>query len=288
MYGAILGDIIGSPYEFDMSDKTKDFPLFSAYSKFTDDTIMTIAVAEAFMNVKDLHPEHFEQGWYLPDGKASDDTVRQSLVQSMHKYGNMYPLAGYGGRFAMWLFLEGTEPYGSYGNGSAMRVSSVAWLYNDLDSVRKAARLSAEVTHNHPEGIKGAEATASAIFLARIGSTKAKIKAYIEDNFGYDLSRTCDEIRPTYYHVESCQETVPEAITAFLEGESFEDVIRTAVSLGGDCDTLTCIAGAIAEGFYGVSDVLKQECRCRLLPELVAVLDRFDKMLRLTPLPLYR
>ena len=141
------------------------------------------------------------------------------------------------------------------------RVSSVAWLYNDLETVRKMARLSADVTHNHPEGIKGAEATASAIFLARTGHSKAEIKAYIEGQFGYDLSRTCEEIRPTYHHVESCQVTGPEAVTAFLEGESFEDVIRTAVSLGGDCDTLTCIAGSIAEGFYSIPEELMAECR---------------------------
>ena len=177
----------------------------------------------------------------------------------------------------MWLFLEGNEPYNSWGNGSAMRVSSIAWLYDDLETVRAMTRVSAEVTHNHPEGIKGAEATASAIFLARTGKSKAAIKAYIEETFGYDLSRTCDEIRPNYHHVESCQETVPEAITAFLEGESFEDVIRTAVSLGGDCDTLTCIAGSIAEGFYGVPEDLKQECRNRLPAQLLKVLSRFDE-----------
>ena len=160
-----------------------------------------------------------------------------------------------------------------------MRVSPVAWLFSDLNTVRRMARLSADVTHNHPEGIKGAEATAAAIFLARTGSSKAEIKAYIEENFGYDLSRTCDEIRPGYHHVESCQETVPEAITAFLEGDSFEDVIRTAVSLGGDCDTLTAIAGSIAEGFYGVPEDLKAECRRRLSDDLRTVLDRFDKKL---------
>lgn len=156
------------------------------------------------------------------------------------------------------------------------RVSSVAWLYNDLETVRKMARLSADVTHNHPEGIKGAEATASAIFLARTGHSKAEIKAYIEGQFGYDLSRTCEEIRPTYHHVESCQETVPEAVTAFLEGESFEDVIRTAVSLGGDCDTLTCIAGSIAEGFYSIPEELMAECRKRLPENLREVFIRFD------------
>ena len=161
-----------------------------------------------------------------------------------------------------------------------MRVSSVAWLYNDIETVRSMARLSAEVSHNHPEGIKGAEATASAIFLARTGKSKAEIKTYIEENFGYDLSRSCDEIRPDYYHKESCQETVPEAITAFLEGESFEDVIRTAVSLGGDCDTLTCIAGSIAEGFYGVPEELKQECRNRLPEALKEILTRFEEFLK--------
>lgn len=267
MYGAILGDIIGSPYEFDMGNKRKDFPLFSEESEFTDDTVMTIAVAEAFMDAR---------------GSRDLDWIRRRLIKGLHKYGKRYPDAGYGGRFGMWLFLEQTEPYNSYGNGSAMRVSPVAWLYDDLETVRRMARLSAEVTHNHPEGIKGAEATASAIFLARTGSTKAEIKAYIENQFHYDLSRSCDEIRPGYHHVESCQETVPEAITAFLEGESFEDVIRTAVSLGGDCDTLTCIAGSIAEGFYGVPEELKKECRKRLPKDLQKVLQQFDDCLAMT------
>ena len=264
MYGAILGDIIGSPYEFDMGSKSKDFPLFSQKSKYTDDTAMTIAVASAFLKI----PEN-----------AADEAIRWEVTRHMQSFGQRYPYAGYGGMFRQWLRAKDPQPYGSHGNGSAMRVSSVAWLYNDLETVRKLARLSADVTHNHPEGIKGAEATAAAIFLARTGSTKAEIKAYIEGQFGYDLSRTCDEIRPTYRHVESCQETVPEAITAFLEGESFEDVIRTAVSLGGDCDTLTCIAGSIAEGFYGVPEDLKQECRNRLPKQLLEVLQKFDSFL---------
>ena len=159
-----------------------------------------------------------------------------------------------------------------------MRASSVGWLYNDIGSVRKAAALTSAVTHNHPEGIKGAEATASAIFLARTGKSKVQIKSYIMTEFGYDLSRTCDEIRPTYHHVESCQQTVPEAITAFLEGSDVEDVIRTAVSLGGDCDTLTCIAGSIAEAFYGVPDELVKECRARLSEDIIEVTDRLRKM----------
>ena len=265
MYGAILGDIIGSPFEFDQGNKSKDFPLFCEGSAFTDDTVMTVAVAEAFLFA---HPE------------ADDDWLKKRLIHAMQKWGRRYPWAGYGTRFREWLATDSPKPYGSFGNGSAMRVSSVAWLYDDLATVRHMARLSAEVTHNHPEGIKGAEATAAAIFLARTGSTKAQIKAYIEAEFHYDLSRTCDEIRPGYHHVESCQETVPEAITAFLEGDSFEDVIRTAVSLGGDCDTLTCIAGSIAEGFYGVPEELKAECIRRLDRPISEMLLKFQEFIQ--------
>ena len=159
-----------------------------------------------------------------------------------------------------------------------MRVSSVGWLFPDMETTRAVARLTAEVTHNHPEGIKGAESTAAAIFLARNGASKTEIKDYIIKEFGYDLSRSCDDIRPTYCHVESCQGTVPEAITAFLEGESFEDVIRTAVSLGGDCDTLTCIAGGIAEAFYGVPDDLKAECLCRIPDSMKQLLEKMDDL----------
>ena len=262
MYGAILGDIIGSPYEFDRGRKIKDFPLFSKESRFTDDTVMCIAVAEAFMDAPD-----------------DEKIIRQRLIRSMQKRGRQYPNESYGVRFHNWLYSRNPQPYNSYGNGSAMRVAPVAWLFDDLDTVRRMARISADVTHNHPEGIKGAEATASAIFLARTGHSKAEIREYIESQFHYDLSRTCDQIRPTYYHVESCQEIVPEAITAFLEGVSFEDVIRTAVSLGGDCDTLTCIAGAMAEAFYGVPEELKQECRRRLSDDLREVLKEFTGLL---------
>lgn len=179
--------------------------------------------------------------------------------------------------FYYWLREKDPQPYNSYGNGSAMRVSSAGWLYDTLEETRHMARLTAEVTHNHPEGIKGAEATASAIFLARNGKSKSKIRDYIINEFGYDLSRTCDEIRPAYRHVETCQQTVPEAITAFLEGNGFEDVIRTAVSLGGDCDTLTCIAGGIAEAYYGVPDKLKKECIKRLPADMTKVLRKFEK-----------
>ena len=263
MYGAILGDMIGAPYEFDMGNKSKEFPLFCKQSQFTDDSVMTIAVAEALMD---------SMG-------ESEEQVKEKLIISMQKWGRKYPYAGYGGMFYHWLKKKNPKPYGSYGNGSAMRVSSAGWLFDTMDGTRKYARLSAEVTHNHPEGIKGAEATASAIFLARNGASKDEIKEYLINEFHYDLSRTCDEIRPGYHHVESCQETVPEAITAFLEGTDFEDVIRTAVSLGGDCDTLTCIAGGIAEAFYGVPEELKKECRKRLRKDMLEILDRFEEQL---------
>ena len=261
MIGAILGDMIGSPYEFNRGDKTKDFPIFSEQSRFTDDTVMTIAVAEAFMEA--------------PLG-ASDDELRGLLTESLRRWGKKYPRAGYGVRFNLWLQVQKPIPYNSYGNGSAMRVSPVAWLFNDLDSVLHAAKLSAEITHNHPEGIKGAQATAAAIFMARKQTSKDEIKRYIEETFGYDLSRTCDEIRPNYRHVESCQESVPEAITAFLEGTDYEDVVRTAVSLGGDTDTIAAIAGSIAEAYYGIPIELRAEGMERLPEEMADVLWKFD------------
>lgn len=261
MFGAILGDIIGSPYEFDMGNKSKDFPLFSEKSRFTDDTVMTIAVADGLMKAG-------------PD--AADDAIRECITDAMHYWGEMYPDAGYGGRFLTWLITGSREPYNSFGNGSAMRVSAAGWMARSLDDARRLARLSAEVTHNHPEGIKGAESVAAVIYLARQGHSKSTIKDYIVTEFGYDLSRTCDEIRPDYYHVESCQQTVPEAITAFLEGEDFEDVIRTAVSLGGDCDTLTAIAGSMGEAFYGIPSVLKFGVYDYADDKLIKVLDDFE------------
>lgn len=261
MLGAILGDIIGSPYEFDRGNKTKEFELFHPACQFTDDTVMTIAIADALLRA----------------GKsATDQGIRTNIICSMRSWGKKYPNAGYGARFIHWVLSEQEpKPYGSFGNGSAMRVSSCGWLYKTLDKTRRIARITAEVTHNHPEGIKGAEAVASSIFLARTGKSKSEIKDYIVSEFGYDLSRTCDEIRPDYYHVESCQQTVPEAITAFLEGESFEDVIRTAVSLGGDCDTLTCIAASIAEAYYGIDDSFIQEVFGYVSADMKEVLEHF-------------
>lgn len=260
MYGAILGDMIGSPYEFDQGKKSKEFPLFIESSHFTDDTVMSVAVADALMKTA---------------GDPDDAAVREALVDRMQFWGRKYPDAGYGARFKKWLRQEDPKPYGSYGNGSAMRVSAAGWLADSSQEARRLAKLSAEVTHDHPEGIKGAESVASAIYLARTGHDKEEIRDYIAAEFGYDLSRTCDEIRPEYHHVESCQQTVPEAITAFMEGKSFEDVIRTAVSLGGDCDTLTAIAGSMAEAYYGVPEVLQEECRKRLDGDLLQVVDAF-------------
>ena len=263
MYGAILGDMVGAPYEFDRGEKTKDFEFWNDGVGFTDDSVMTIAVAEALMSV---------------GTDAGEQAVKDAVVKSMQKWGRKYPDAGYGGRFIGWISDPDPKPYNSWGNGSAMRVSAVGWLYDTIERTREVARWTAEVSHNHPEGIKGAESTAAIIFLARNGSSKNEIRKYVEENFGYDLSRTCDEIEPGYRHVESCQETVPEAITAFLEGEDVEDVIRTAVSLGGDCDTLTCIAGAMAEAFYGIPSDMLSECRKRLPDEIINVLMRFEQM----------
>ena len=266
MIGAIIGDMIGSPYEFDRGSKIKDFgPLFIDGSNFTDDSVMTIAVADARMNA----------------GRDADETgVKKEVIRSMKEWGRKYLEAGYGARFYRWLLSDNEEPYGSWGNGSAMRVSSAGWLYESLDRTREVARWTAEVTHNHPEGIKGAESVAAAIYLLRNGESKPGIKKYIEDEFGYDFSRTLDDIRPGYHHVESCQETVPEAFTAFFEGNDYEDVIRNAVSLGGDCDTLTCIASAIAESFYGVPDEIIKECESRLTDDMLSVLERFRNLRR--------
>ena len=263
MYGAILGDIVGSVYEWE-NIKTKDFPLFVRPSRYTDDSAMTIAVAEALLDT-------------LGKDRAAR---RDAVIRSMQKWGRRYPHAGYGGSFRKWLRDPHPHPYNSWGNGSAMRVSAAGWLFDSLEETRRIARLTAGVTHNHPEGIKGTEATASAICLARTGTGKEEIRDYITGTFGYDLSRTCDEIRPAYHHVETCQETVPEAVTAFLEGMDFEDVIRTAVSLGGDCDTLTCIAGSMAEAFYGIPEELAAEGLKRLPRDMLIVLDRFVKTVR--------
>lgn len=264
MYGAILGDIIGSPFEFDRGSKTKEFDLFTRGCGFTDDSVMTVAIAEALLAV---------------GSDAGESEIKEAAVANMQDWGRRYPHAGYGGKFRQWLKERNPKPYGSYGNGSAMRVSAAGWLYPTIERTREVAELTAAVTHNHTEGIKGAVATASCIFLARNGASKDEIRKYVEDEFHYDLNRTLDEIRPFYHHVESCQQTVPEAITAFMEAKDFEDAIRNAVSLGGDTDTLAAITGSIAEAFFGIPAVLKAECRNRIDPEMCQVLEIFDEVL---------
>ena len=269
MLGAIVGDIVGSVYEWD-NIKTKDFPLFREDCFFTDDTVMTCAVAEAIMN-----------------GGQKDD-----FIDAMKKYGRMYPDAGYGARFGNWVDSEDREPYNSFGNGSAMRVSPCAWVMDAttdelLSDGNRLAQLSAEVTHNHPEGIKGAMATADAIFICRYffggdGSDnpeeiKRRIKEHIEKEYGYDLSKTLDEIRPHYRFNETCQDTVPQAIVAFLESTDFEDAIRNAISLGGDSDTLAAITGSIAEAAYGIPDWITDKVYTYLDEPLKDVLRRWEK-----------
>lgn len=254
MLGAIVGDIIGSVYEWN-NIKTKGFQLFSPRCAFTDDTVMTLAVAEGLM----------------AGGSPA------AFIQAMKKYGRKYPNAGYGGRFGSWLFSEDRQPYNSWGNGSAMRVSAVAWMFDTLPEVEDYAEISAAVTHNHPEGIKGAQSTAAAIFLARKGKTKDEIKAYVENKYGYDLRRTLDEIRVNYHFNESCQGTVPEAITAFLESVDFEDAIRNAISLGGDSDTLAAITGSIAEAAYNVPEEIKEKALSMLDECLLTVYRRFSE-----------
>jgi len=224
MFGAIVGDVIGSYYEFHNCKRT-DFPLFNEKSRFTDGTILTIAVADAFMNKKDY-------------------------AKTYKEYAKKHLLAGFGRSFVQWVDGDSMLPYNSWGNGSAMRVSSIGWLCNTLEEVLIEAEKTAEVTHNHSEGIKGAKAIASAIFLARTGKTKEEIKDYITNTFEYNLNRTLNEIRPDYVFHVSCQKSVPESIIAFLESENFEDCIRKAISIGGDSDTIAVMAGSIAEAYY--------------------------------------
>lgn len=261
MYGAILGDIIGSPFEFDRGKQTKDFELFSKGCTFTDDTVMTVAVAEALLTAE-------------RDATVAD--IETLVTYFMQGWGRNYLYAGYGGRFRFWLMENNPKPYESFGNGSAMRVSAAGWLYDSIERTREVARATANVSHNHPEGLKGAEAVASAIYLARNGSDKKEIKKYIEKEFNYDLDRTLDEIRPYFCMNETCQKTVPEAITAFLEAKNFEDAIRNAVSLGGDTDTLGAITGSIAEAYFGIPKNLIDECNKRIDINIREVVDRFE------------
>ena len=237
MLGAIIGDTVGSVYEFN-NIKTTVFPLFGLRNNYTDDSIMTMAVAD----------------WLLTDPQHGMDTLETSFLSFAKKYPS--PMGGYGGGFYRWLFEPETfengkrRPYNSFGNGAAMRCSANGWMFESLEETERVAGLSAAITHNHPEGIKGAQSTAAAIFMARNGKSKEEIKNYVSTKYGYNLNCTCDEIRPVYDWDASCQGTVPEAMVAFLDSTDFESAIRLAVSLGGDSDTLACITGGIAEAFY--------------------------------------
>ena len=242
MLGAIFGDIVGSVYEFN-NTHDYNFRLLSDWSQFTDDTVMTLAVAKALM-------ESY--------GK-SDKKVRETLINCMKQLGKRYPDAGYGGMFYNWVLGDNREPYNSYGNGSAMRVSAAGWMYDSLEETLHAAKLSAEVTHNHPEGIKGAQATAAAIYMARTGKSKEEIRDYIENNFGYDLHKSMKDIVSRGHGEEICQVSVPQALVCFLLSDSYIDTVRKSVCIGGDSDTIACIAGSIAEAYYGMDEKYKEE-----------------------------
>ena len=255
MLGAIVGDVLGSVYEFDPI-KTKDFELLNPECFFTDDTVMSVAVADSLMNGVDY-------------------------VESLQAWARKYPDGGYGGRFGKWIYEDFPEPYNSFGNGSAMRCSSVGWLFDDEEAVLKEAEKSAEFTHNHPEGIKGAQAVALGVMLGRKGCSKNEIREKLELCFDYDLRQKLSQIRPKYGFDETCQGSVPQAVIAFLESTDFEDAIRNAISLGGDADTQACITGALAEAHYKhIPDEIAEFVYKRLTPEIKTVLDQLRERTR--------
>ena len=258
MIGAIIGDVVGSRFEFD-NCKSKDFEMFNTECDFTDDSVMTLAIAKALM----MHD------------KITDYVLfKKELVEVVHEVGRRYPQCGYGGRFLKWMMYNCTEPYNSYGNGSAMRVSPVGWFANSLSECEKLATATAEVTHNHPEGIKGAVSVAGAIYLARTRKRMDIIKEYVK-RF-YDIDFTLDEIREDYDFYEICQKTVPQAFEAFFESTSFEDAIRNAISIGGDSDTIAAITGSIAEAFYGVDEDIKETALKYLDNYLLEIAENFE------------
>ena len=263
MYGAIIGDMVGSLYERNPI-RTKDFPFFHRDSHFTDDTVMTVAVYRALKVYQQAH----EKACAKPHQETCDESAaleafKAALIAEMRTLGRAYPRAGYGKKFIWWLFGDNPAPYGSYGNGSAMRVSPVGDFARSLEEALTLSKVSAAVTHDHPEGIKGAQAVAAAIYLARTGANKAAIRRYVHENF-YDMNFSLSEIWSDYQFDASCQGSVPQAIMCFLEGNSFEDVIRNCIWLGGDCDTTAAIAGGIAEAYYGVEDWMVVEAKERL------------------------
>lgn len=260
MFGAILGDIAGSRFEFDRGGLSKDFELVTKECDFTDDTVMTIAVAEALIDA---------------GRDAADEVITDNLIRSMRKWGRRYPYAGYGSSFINWLFCDNSRPYNSYGNGSAMRVSSAGWLYDSLERTEQVAELTAIVSHNHSEGIKGAKCTAGVIYLGRNGYSKEYIKGYVKDRYGYDFSESLDEMRRRHRHVESCMDSLPKALRSFFDGMNIEDTIRNAVSLGGDTDTLACIAGSMAEGYFGFDERVVDTVFGVISDEMCGVCERF-------------
>lgn len=260
MWGAIVGDIVGSRFEFHNYRK-KDFELFTSESFFTDDTVLTVAVAKTLLKF---------------DAIVDEGEFKRELVSAFHTYGRNYISSGFGGSFFQWVLGRKTEPYYSCGNGSAMRVSAAGWYGNTLEEVERVARLTAEITHNHPEGIKGAVVTAGCIFLARSGKSKEEIKKYIK-SFDYRLITSVATYRATNEFDETCPKTIPVAMRCFLEGTSFEDVLRNAISVGGDSDTIAAIACSVAEAFYGIDDYFKRKARAILDDELLAVVEQFDK-----------
>lgn len=264
LFGAIIGDIVGSRFEV-YAHKSKQFELFTDECRATDDSMMTIAVAKALMDAEKTMQEgsNDSERYYY-------QVLRETAIQAMQEIGRKYPDRGYGGMFAKWIFSDEPQPYQSFGNGSAMRISPVAYVAQTEEELRKLSKIVTEVTHNHPEGLKGAEATALAIFMARTGSTKEEIFSKISEEY-YSLDFTLDEIRDSYTFDATCQGSVPQAIVAFLESTSFEDAIRNAISLGGDSDTLAAITGSIAEAYYGIPKQIKENALSYLDDELIAI-----------------
>lgn len=265
--GAICGDIVGSPYEF-APIKSKDFEFISEKSHFTDDTV-TIAANMAWLI--DI----------IKNNEKDENIIKNKLINIMHEIGAKYPYCGYGGHFYKWLVARQKEPYNSWGNGSGMRVSPVAWVFEDLDDVLKYAKISSEVTHNHPEGIKGAQAIASATFLARKGKAKDEIKKYIKETFGYDLNRKIKDFQEGYKYYVSCMKSVPESIICFLESETYDEAIRNCIWIGGDCDTTGAMCGSIAEAFYGgLDEDLTQKVLDKLDDNIKNIVIDFSKIIK--------
>jgi ADP-ribosylglycohydrolase len=251
MLGAIIGDIVGSVFEWD-NIKTTQFPFFSPKGFFTDDTVLTVATAKALLS-------------------------NISYTEAYQDFSRRYPGRGYGGNFQYWIYADDPQPYNSWGNGSAMRVSPVGFAFDSVEAVLEEAQRSAAVTHNHLEGVKGAQAAALAILLARQGHPQSEIRTEIANRFDYNMDRSLDQIRPVYTYDVSCQGSVPEAIIAFLESTDFEDAIRKAISIGGDSDTIACITGGIAEGFYGgVPDELAEQAYTYLPEEFIEIIEAFQ------------